>query len=89
MNYYDSINSSKRATGMIKSLFGPNECVTFPKSKQMFLNEPFTDPLILEQSFNTVVSAGNSRIEFKQCNLCTMEGSPEQYRRTVGGPNAL
>lgn len=44
MNYYDSINSSKRATGMIKSLFGPNECVTFPKSKQMFLNEPFTDP---------------------------------------------
>ncbi len=48
---------------MIKRLFGPNECVTFPKSKQMFLNEPFADPLILAQSFNTVVSAGNSRIE--------------------------
>lgn len=47
MNYYASVNSSKRATGMIKSLFGPTEYVSFPQSKQMFLNEPFTDPLIL------------------------------------------
>lgn len=46
MTNYNSTNSSKRANGMIKSLSGPNEWVSFPKSKQMILNKQFTDPLM-------------------------------------------